>query len=164
MLRIIVKKWTICALAILKQICTISMHCIYQWCLLKLLSRNENTDMSRADKLTKFRRGGSKEYPQSMFLSRNNKNNVYSYEPQFFFIKVGFKGVKIIKACFHDEFGWVGISPSGALGPDPQCPQSTQIVAYVSTLLLFGNISNSVCSFWRQLNLRYYVKKKEMSI
>ena len=29
------------------------------------------------------RRGGSNKYPQSMFLSRNKKNNVYSCEPQF---------------------------------------------------------------------------------
>ena len=42
------------------------------------------------------RRGGSNEYPQSMFLSGNNKNNVYPCKPQFFYIKVGFKGVKII--------------------------------------------------------------------
>ena len=42
------------------------------------------------------RRGGSNEYPQSMFLSRNKKNNVYSCKPQFYYIKVGFKGVKII--------------------------------------------------------------------
>ena len=41
-------------------------------------------------------RGGSNEYPQSMFLSRNKKNNVYPYKPQFYYIKVGFKGVKII--------------------------------------------------------------------
>ena len=27
------------------------------------------------------RRGGSNEYPESMFLSRNNKNNVYPYKP-----------------------------------------------------------------------------------
>ena len=40
--------------------------------------------------------GGSNEYPQSMFLSRNNKNNVYPCKPQFYYIKVGFKGVKII--------------------------------------------------------------------
>ena len=38
------------------------------------------------------RRGGSNEYPQSMFLSRNNKNNVYPCKPQFYYIKVGFKG------------------------------------------------------------------------
>ena len=48
------------------------------------------------------RRGGSNEYPQSMFLSRNKKNNVYPCKPQFYYIKVGFKGVKIIYACFRD--------------------------------------------------------------
>ena len=42
------------------------------------------------------RRGGSCEYPQSMFLSKNKKNNVYPEKPQFYYIKVGFKGVKII--------------------------------------------------------------------
>ena len=41
-------------------------------------------------------RGGSNEYPQSMFLSRNKKNNVYPCKPQFYYIKVGIKGVKII--------------------------------------------------------------------
>ena len=39
---------------------------------------------------------GSNEYPQSMFLSRNKKNNVYPSKPQFYNIKVGFKGVEII--------------------------------------------------------------------
>ena len=42
------------------------------------------------------RRGGSNEYPQSMFLSRNKKNNVYPCKSQFYYTKVGFKGVKII--------------------------------------------------------------------
>ena len=42
------------------------------------------------------RRGGSNEYPQSMFLSRNKKNKVYPCKPQFYCIKVGLKGVKII--------------------------------------------------------------------
>ena len=41
-------------------------------------------------------RGGSNEYPQFMFLSTNKKNNVYPWKPQFYHIKVGFKGVKII--------------------------------------------------------------------
>ena len=40
--------------------------------------------------------GSSNEYPQSMFLSRNKQNNVYPYKPQFYCLKVGFKGVKII--------------------------------------------------------------------
>ena len=39
---------------------------------------------------------GSNEYPQSMFLSRNKKNNAYPCKPQFHHIKVGFKGVRII--------------------------------------------------------------------
>ena len=48
-------------------------------------------------------RGGSNEYPQSMFLSRNKKNNVYPCKPQFYYIKVGFKGAKIIWVCFRDD-------------------------------------------------------------
>ena len=40
--------------------------------------------------------GGSNEYPQYMLLSRNKKNNVCPCKPQFYYIKVGFKGVKII--------------------------------------------------------------------
>ena len=40
--------------------------------------------------------GSSKKYPQSMFLSKNTKNNVYPCKPQFYYIKVGFKGVRII--------------------------------------------------------------------
>ena len=42
------------------------------------------------------RQGGSNEYPQSMVLSKNKTNNVYACKPQSYYIKVGFKGVKII--------------------------------------------------------------------
>ena len=42
------------------------------------------------------RRGGSNEYLQSIFLSRNKKNNVYQCKPQFYYIKVGFKGIRIV--------------------------------------------------------------------
>ena len=42
------------------------------------------------------RQGGSNEYPQSLFLSRIKKNNVYHCKPQFYHIKVGFEGIKII--------------------------------------------------------------------
>ena len=41
-------------------------------------------------------RGGSNVYPQSMFLNRHKKNNTYPCKPQYYYIKVGFKGVKII--------------------------------------------------------------------
>ena len=57
--------------------------------------------------LLKTRRCGSNEYPQSMILSRNKKNNVYSCKPQFYYIKVGFNGVRIIQACFRDFFPWI---------------------------------------------------------
>ena len=36
--------------------------------------------------------GNPNKYPQSMFFSRNKKNNVYPCKPQFYHIKVGFKG------------------------------------------------------------------------
>ena len=39
-----------------------------------------------------------------MFSSKNNKNNEYPCKPQFYYIKVGFKGVKIIEVCFRDDF------------------------------------------------------------
>ena len=35
-----------------------------------------------------------------MFSSKNKKNNVYPSKPQFYYIKLGFKGVKIIY-CRH---------------------------------------------------------------
>ena len=42
----------------------------------------------------------------STFLCRNKKNNVYPCKPQFYYIKVGFKGVKIIKVCFRDDISF----------------------------------------------------------
>ena len=47
------------------------------------------------------RRGGSNEYPQSMFWSKKEKQ-VYHCIPQFCYIKVGFKGVYITQTCFPD--------------------------------------------------------------
>ena len=41
-------------------------------------------------------RGGSNEYPKSMFWAKIRKKNVYLCKPRFFCIKGGFKGVKII--------------------------------------------------------------------
>ena len=43
-------------------------------------------------------RRGSSEYTQSTFLSRKKTNN--SSIPQFYYIKVGIKGVKIIIGMF----------------------------------------------------------------
>ena len=44
------------------------------------------------------------DYGTIYVLSRNKKNNVYSCKPQFYYIKVGFKGVNIIQACFHNVY------------------------------------------------------------
>ena len=41
------------------------------------------------------RRGGSNEYPQIMFLSRNKKNNVYPCKPQW-----GLRGSKLYRRVF----------------------------------------------------------------
>ena len=73
------------------------------------LPTNENSQMKNSDSfhisahnidygylLEPPRRGGSNKYPQSMFLSRSKNINVYSCKPQFYCIKVGFKGVKTL--------------------------------------------------------------------
>ena len=44
--------------------------------------------------------GGSNEYPHSMFLSWNKKNNLYPCKPQFYYIKMGFKGSKLYRRVF----------------------------------------------------------------
>ena len=88
-------------------------HFITKTCLFKytetLPPKNENFQIINSDifhfsalnsdcgySLEQPRRGGSKEYPQSMVLSRNKKNNVYPCKTQFYYKKVGFKEVKII--------------------------------------------------------------------
>ena len=50
------------------------------------------------------RRGGSNEYPQSMFLSVNKNNNIYPSKPKFYYLKVGFKGVRIYIGMFSKCF------------------------------------------------------------
>ena len=42
-----------------------------------------------------------------MFLSKNKKNNIYPSKLLFNYIKVGFKGVKIIYACLRDAKGTI---------------------------------------------------------
>ena len=80
-----------------------------------LPSKNENFQIKNSDifhisaqnidcgySLESPRRGGSNEYLQSMFLSRNKNNNVHPYKAQFLLYKVGFKEVEIIEAGFRD--------------------------------------------------------------
>ena len=51
-----------------------------------------------------------------MFLSRYNKNNVYPCKPQFYYIKVGSEGLKVIKVRFRDVI-LIGII-TGELEPE----------------------------------------------
>ena len=48
------------------------------------------------------RRGGSNEYPQSMFLSRYKKNNIYPCDLQFYYnvFTIGLKGSKLHRRVF----------------------------------------------------------------
>ena len=47
------------------------------------------------------RRGGSNEYPQSMFLSRSKKNYVYPCKPQFYYRKMwGLRGLTLYRHLF----------------------------------------------------------------
>ena len=80
------------------------------------------------------RRGSSNEYPQSMFLSENKKNNVYPCKHQFCYIELGFKGVKIIYACFRDG----AVMPcADNKGPDTDFPLTGLLVFY-SGYLFYG--------------------------
>ena len=46
--------------------------------------------------------GGSNEYPQSMFWSKNKKIMYTRVNPTFVYIKVGCKGVFVTRTCFRD--------------------------------------------------------------
>ena len=83
---------------------TITKTCLFKYTENYITKKNENFQIKILSaqnigirySLEPPRRGGSNEYTQSIFLSRNNNNNVYPCKPQFYCIKVGFKGVKII--------------------------------------------------------------------
>ena len=78
--------------------------------ILKILPpKNENFQMKNSDifhisaqnidygySLEPPQRGGSNEYPQSMFWAEIRKIMYTPSKPQFYYIKVGFQGVKII--------------------------------------------------------------------
>ena len=58
-----------------------------------------------------------------MFFNKIRKINVYPCKPQFYCIKVGFKGVKIIQACFRNVYCPTELKP-----PSPMVQQcSTRI-------------------------------------
>ena len=56
--------------------------------------KNENFQMKNSDIFSYF---CSKHRLWVLVLSRNKKNNAYPCKPQFYYIKVGFKGVKLYR-------------------------------------------------------------------
>ena len=50
--------------------------------------------------LEPHRRGGSNEFPQSMFLGRNKKKYVSPCKPHFYYIKWGLRGSKLYRHVF----------------------------------------------------------------
>ena len=65
------------------------------------------------------RRGGSNEYPQSMFLTRNKRNNIYPCKPQFYYVKVGFKGIKLYRRVFVMSRKQHWLKPHSSFPTDP---------------------------------------------
>ena len=72
-------------------------HCLVN-CIFLIFAQNVDCVYT----LEPLRQGGSNEYPQSMFWSKNKKTKVYPCILQFCYIKVGFKGVYFTWTCFRD--------------------------------------------------------------
>ena len=90
----------------------ITKTCLFKYAEI-FITKNENFQIKNSDifhisaqnidcrySLEPPRRGGSNEYPQSMFLSRNKKNNVYPCKPQFYYLKWGLRGSKLYRHVF----------------------------------------------------------------
>ena len=100
-------------LGVIGRLCSITKTCLFKY-IENFATKNwkfsdnsdichisaQNTDCGYS--LEPPHRGGSNEYPQSMYLIRKKENNVYPCKPQFYYIIIGFKGVKIILLCFRD--------------------------------------------------------------
>ena len=84
--------------------------------------------------------GGSNEYSQYV-LNKNKKNNIYPCKPQFYYIKVGFKGVKTIYACFRDatkqDLNLLSLSTEEAKGSN----QFYKITYFPKDIIIFGFVS-----------------------
>ena len=93
----------------------------------KLVVKNENFHWKKFDMFLIFaqnidcgftlespRQGGSNEYPQSIFWSKNKKDRYTPAYPSFFYIKVGFRGVYFTWTCFRD-----GIDPNVRTTEEP---------------------------------------------
>ena len=62
------------------------------------------------------------------FWAEIKKNNVHPFKPQFYCIKVGFQGIKIIQVCFRNE---PVILLAGNKGPDQIADKSTNLMLLI---------------------------------
>ena len=92
-----------------------------------------------------LRRGGSSEYPQSMFWNKNKKKRYIPVNPQFYmhYTKVRFKGVYISWSCFYDVCG--SFYEGGSKSPRKSAAK----------LLVFMGNSRSVCMLYINILLTY---------
>ena len=96
------------------------------------------------------RRGGSNEYPQSMFVSRNKKINVFPCNPQFYRMKVGLRGSKLYRRVFAMWFTF-GIHDSLIFLLDPAFNDQLNInsekvgMIRLAIFIRFPVSSNTVC-------------------
>ena len=106
-----------------------------------------------------------------MFLSRNNKNNVYPCKPQFYCIKVGFKGSKLYRYVFVMEdsavwsestfSGWRIFAPLGTCTQNAPSEDSDSIVWMCKLIWIFAPALIIQYVFWRRgsyLWLHYIVQ------
>ena len=105
------------------------------------------------------RRGGSNEYPQSMFLSRNKKNNAYPCKPQFCYTKAGFKGGQNYIGMFSWWF-------SSLLHISPLPGASKLLISKMTSHSLFFlnchinkciSLDNSSVSTWQYKMAAFYI-------
>ena len=78
--------------------------------------------------------------PTIYVLDQKYENHVYPWKPQFYYIKVGCKGVNITRTCYHDEKHKIEAEP--------------RILSIASQVL-------EVSSFSRKLSASYYEKDEK---
>ena len=77
------------------------------------------------------------------FCAEIRKNNVHPCKPQFYYIKVGFKGVKTMKACFGDV---IHLAPKLYLSRNARCAQQRMPTHSLSLISLRKNVQQILCA------------------
>ena len=86
--------------------------------------------------------GGSNEYPQSMFWIKNKKNRYTRVKPQYYYMKVGLKGVFIARICFPDVS--VRRRTQRMLGSACPCTKFPTVLANTRKRLLCRDMTENV--------------------